>query len=57
MDVVRPDDDPAKFTFLERQFVDFLTESDPTVRSPTFASLEEAIQAFDARFGNGPPRQ
>ena len=57
MDVVRPDDDPAEFTFLERQFVELLTEWDPTVRSPTFASLEEAIQAFDAQFGNGPPGQ
>ncbi len=57
MDVVRPDDDPAKVTFLERQFVELLTECDPAVRSSTFASLEEAIKAWDAKFGNSPPAQ
>lgn len=52
MDSVRPDDDPGQRAALDRQFVELLAEADPTARSPAFASLPEAIHAWDAEFGN-----
>ncbi len=51
MDVLRPGDDAATARFLDDQFVELLTEADPTERSPTFPSLCEAIEAHNAEFG------
>ncbi|MDQ6947838.1 MAG: hypothetical protein M3256_16630 [Actinomycetota bacterium] len=55
MDFVRTNDDPGRRAELERQFVELLAETDPTARSPSFASLPEAIKAWDAEFGNSEP--
>lgn len=57
MDVLRPGGDPATVRLLaDDQFVELLTEADPTVRSPTFSSLPEAIEAHNAEFGNSNSR-
>jgi hypothetical protein len=54
-DVVTPDAHGVASQHLDGQFIELLLEEDPTVRSPTFATLQEAIADFDAHFGNDAP--
>lgn len=45
-------DQPAQNAFLDRQFKELLSEQSPDLRSGSFATIEEAIAAHDAAFGD-----
>jgi hypothetical protein len=42
--------DSARSTFFDKQWLELFREQNPDDRSPSFPTLEEAIQAYDADF-------